>query len=573
MMDKGTRVLLVEKNNAVCHCIENILKKNVYDVDLAHNARDALTKIQNNIVDLVLFDCGSLGMNISEFVSLIKNSVSNVPSIVAMVDSMDESSDHDYTQLSVDDLIIKPVNSSEIQYRIHRVLDQRNRIRVFNKDRADLETLLEVSRAVSSTMNSKEILHTIVKKVAALIDVTRCSIFRVIRTEKFAQVIASHDDPNIHLEIMLDNYPEVKKALETGETVIVRHILHDPLMKDVQENVKLLKGNAIVVVPIILKDDVIGILFLRSIREDTFFHERELKFLKMIASITADVLDRAFLCENLDSARLQLIQSERLSALCELATGAVHNFNNLLSGILGHTQMLLSKDIDAAICERLQIIEKLVLDGSAVVRRVREFKGICTLTDFTTININDIVNDVVRMTESKWSGGPNYPGITLRIDTDSTDTPVIEGNASELREVFINILFNAVDAMPDGGELTIQTRTNEKDVFVCFFDTGKGMSKETKKRVFDPFFTTKGSKGMGLGMSIAHGIINRHNGQIIIDSKLGAGTAVTVRFPVSRKFIGEMPTKSHLKQIGKTTTLLIEDREVASDALVENLIN
>src|SRR5574337_742891 len=83
---------------------------------------------------------------------------------------------------------------------------------LFNKDKADFETLLEISKAVSSTLSSKEILYIIVKKVAALMDATRCSIFRVTRTDKFAQVIASHDNPNIHLEIMLDNYPEVKKA-------------------------------------------------------------------------------------------------------------------------------------------------------------------------------------------------------------------------------------------------------------------------------------------------------------------------------------------------------------------------
>ena len=412
MMDKRKRVLLIERDNAVCHCIRNILKKDGYDVDFANNVKDALTTIQNNIVDLVLFDRDSLGINISEFISLIKDSTSSSPGIVAMVNSTDGSNGHDYAQLAVDDLIIKPLNSTELQYRIHRVLDQRNSVRVFNTEKADLE-----------------------------------------------------------------------------------------------------------------------------------------------------------------STRQQLIQSERLRALCELATGAVHNFNNLLSGILGHTQMLLSRDIDAAMCERLQIVEKLVLDGSEVVKRVREFTGICTLKDFTRININDIVNDVVRMTESKWSGGPNHPGIILRVDTDSAETPVVEGNASELREVFINILFNAVDAMPNGGKLTIQTRTNKKDVFVCFFDTGEGMSKETKKRVFDPFFTTKGSMGMGLGMSIAYGIINRHNGQIIIDSELGAGTAVTVQFPISKKFIEEMQNKSHHKQSGKTKTLLIEDSEVTTDVLAENLIN
>jgi signal transduction histidine kinase/DNA-binding response OmpR family regulator len=570
-MDTQKKVLLVEKDNAIWHFVQSVLKKDVYDLDFVDNARDAIIKIQNNPKDLILFDCNSLGVNMSEFISLIKNSTDNMPGIIALTKNIND--DVDYTQPAVDDLITKPLNSTELQYRINRVFDRRNMIDLLNKDRADSEALLQISKAVSSTLSSKEIFYIIVKEVATLIDATRCSIFRVTHDKKFAQVIASHDTPDIHLEIMIDNYPEVKKALETREMVIVQYILSDPLMKDVQENVKTIKDNAIVVIPIILKDNVIGTLFLRSVRDNKFFSERELKFLKVVAHIAANALDNAFLYENLESTRLQLVQSERIRALGELATGVAHNFNNLLSGILGHTQMLLSKSLDTATSERLQIIEKLVLDGSEVVKRIQEFTRIRTTKDFSAVNIKDIINDVVRMTESKWSGESNIPKITLRVDTDSMEIPIVEGNASELREVFIDILFNAVDAMLKGGELTIQAKSGGKSVFVTFFDTGEGMSEETKKRVFDPFFTTKGSKGTGLGMSVAYGIISRHNGQIIIDSELGVGTAVTVQLPVSEKVIKEIEGKFNLKQEEKTKILLVEDHKVTLDILAENLIN
>ena len=573
-MNTQKKVLLVEKDNAIWHFVQSVLKKDIYDLDFADNARDAIIKIQNNAKDLILFDCDSLGINISEFISLIKNSACSISGIIAIIKSTNGSVITDYTQLAIDDLIIKPLNSTELQYRIHRVFDHRNIIDILNKDKADSEALLKIAKAVSSTLSSKEIFYIIVKEVATLIDATRCSIFRVIHDKKFAQVIASHDTPGIHLEIMIDNYPEVKKALETREMVIVQYILSDPLMKDVQENVKSIKDNAIVVIPIILKDNVIGTLFLRSVRENKFFSEREIKFLKVVAHIAANALDNAFLYENLESTRLQLVQSERLRALGELATGVAHNFNNLLSGILGHTQMLLSKkSLDAATSERLQIIEKLVLDGSEVVKRIQEFTRLRTTKDFSGVNIKDIINDVVRMTESKWSGESNIPKITLRVDTDSMEIPIVEGNASELREVFIDILFNAVDAMSKGGELTIQAKSGGKSVFVTFYDTGEGMSEETKKRVFDPFFTTKGPKGVGLGMSVAYGIISRHNGQIIIDSELGVGTAVTVQLPVSEKVIKEIEGKFNLKQEEKTKILLIEDHKVTLDILAENLIN
>jgi signal transduction histidine kinase/DNA-binding response OmpR family regulator len=507
----------------------------------------------------------------SEFISLIRNLTGNVPGIIALTKNIND--DVGCTQPAVDDLITKPLNSTELQYRISRVFERRNMIDLLNKDLADSEALLQISEAVSSTLSSREILHIIVKKVASLFDATRCSIFRVAHDEKSAQVIASHDNPDIEMEITIDNYPEVKKALETGEMVIVQYVLLDPLMKDVQEHIQSLKNNAIVVIPIILKDNVIGTLFLRSVRDNKFFNEREIKFLKVVARIAANALDNAFLYENLESTRLQLVQSERLRALGELATGVAHNFNNLLSGILGHTQMLLSKDINDSIRERLQIVEKLVLDGGEIVRRIQEFTRLRTTKDFSAVNLKDIINDVVRMTELKWSGGHNTSRIMLRVDANQMEIPIVDGNATELREVFINILFNAVDAMPNGGELRIRTETNGKNVFVYFIDTGEGMSEETRKRVFDPFFTTKGSKGTGLGMSVAYGIINRHNGQISIDSEPGIGTTVTVQLPVSEKVIKEIECNYGLRREERTRILLIEDHRVTLDILAENLVN
>lgn len=118
MMDKRKRVLLVERDNSVCQSIRNILKSNICDVGFTHDIRDAVTKIQNTITDLVLFDCDSLGINISEFISLIKDSTNSTPSIVAMINRADAGCGCDYTQLAVDDLIIKPLDSTELQYRL-----------------------------------------------------------------------------------------------------------------------------------------------------------------------------------------------------------------------------------------------------------------------------------------------------------------------------------------------------------------------------------------------------------------------------------------------------------------------
>src|SRR3989304_1378884 len=133
-MDTQKKVLLVEKDNAIWHFVQSVLKKDVYDLDFVDNARDALITIQNNPKDLILFDCNSLGVNISEFISLIENSTDNMPGIIAITKNINDDIDAGYTQPAVDDLITKPLNSTELQYRVHRVFDYRNIIDMLNRD-------------------------------------------------------------------------------------------------------------------------------------------------------------------------------------------------------------------------------------------------------------------------------------------------------------------------------------------------------------------------------------------------------------------------------------------------------
>ena len=180
-MENQKKVLLVEKDKAIWHFVRSVLKKELYDLDFADDAKYALTKIQNNTTDLILFDCDSLGVNMSEFISLIKNSTENMPGIIALTKNI--NNDVDYTQPAVDDLITKPLNSTEVQYRINRVFDRRNMIDLLNKDRADSEALLQISEAVSSTLSSREILHIIVKKLL-LFSKQRVVLFFVLRMRR-----------------------------------------------------------------------------------------------------------------------------------------------------------------------------------------------------------------------------------------------------------------------------------------------------------------------------------------------------------------------------------------------------
>jgi CheY-like chemotaxis protein len=137
----------------------------------------------------------------------------------------------------------------------------------------------------------------------------------------------------------------------------------------------------------------------------------------------------------------------------------------------------------------------------------------------------------VEITRTRWKDQAEVRDVRIDVEMETSDVPEIRGNASELREVYTNLVFNAVDAMPTGGKIFIRTRTEGGAAVVEVRDTGVGMTEDVCARIFDPFFTTKGTNGMGLGMSVVFGIIQRHKGKITVESRPGTGTCFTLRFP------------------------------------------
>jgi CheY-like chemotaxis protein len=150
---------------------------------------------------------------------------------------------------------------------------------------------------------------------------------------------------------------------------------------------------------------------------------------------------------------------------------------------------------------------------------------------FSRIDLNEVIEQAVPLTQPKWKGQALADGRTITVELDLAKTPPISGNAAELREVAINLIFNAVDAMPDGGTITLRSASENEQAVLEVTDTGSGMSKEVRTRCLEPFFSTKGENGTGLGLSMVFGIIQRHEGSIEIESELGKGTTFRVRLP------------------------------------------
>jgi PAS domain S-box-containing protein len=245
-----------------------------------------------------------------------------------------------------------------------------------------------------------------------------------------------------------------------------------------------------------------------------------------LEGIVRDITERKKLEEH-------LLQSEKLKAIGEMASGVAHDFNNILGVILGRVQLLLRQIQDEKARNNLILLEKVALDGAQTIKRIQDFTRKKSYTQFIPININEIIEDVLGITKARWKDEAEAAKIRINIRKKYGQVLSAKGDPSELREVFTNILLNAMDAMPQGGDIYIDTGIDNKWVFASIRDSGSGMSEEIKKKVFDPFFSTKEAKGNGLGMSIAYNIINNHGGRIMVDSHLGKGTQILVELPIS----------------------------------------
>ncbi len=235
--------------------------------------------------------------------------------------------------------------------------------------------------------------------------------------------------------------------------------------------------------------------------------------------------------------REQFSQMEKLSALGELASGVAHDFNNTLSGILGRAQLLQRTDDPEKMRRGLEIIIKTAEDGAKTVKRIQDFARQRRDHNFELVSIDQILMDASEITRPRWKNCAEASNIHISLQLHIESNAMVMGDDSELREVLVNMVFNAIDAMPEGGTLSLTTRIASESVIIKVVDTGVGMYPEVRSKIFDPFFTTKGKAGLGLGLAVSFGIIRRHGGNIEVESQYGKGTEFCITLPVAK--IGE----------------------------------
>jgi len=273
----------------------------------------------------------------------------------------------------------------------------------------------------------------------------------------------------------------------------------------------------------------------------------------------------------------QVAQIERLRALGEMASGIVHEFNNALTPVLGYSELLLRVpsvlDEKEKVLSYARAINTAARDAAEVVSRLRQFYRRRAEDEvISPCDVNALVRQTISLTAPRWSDEGMGAGRAIRIQTELSQVPPVHGNETELRELLTNLILNAIDAMPQGGTITIRTRAAGAYVVLEVCDTGIGMTEEVRRRCFDPFFTTKGSAGTGMGLPVVHGIVRRHRGTIELETAPGKGTTFRIGLPSGAP--GESVGKDtrRLRAARLLRVLVVDDEEPVRATLVQYLL-
>lgn len=329
-------------------------------------------------------------------------------------------------------------------------------------------------------------------------------------------------------------------------------------------------------IPLKASKILIGILIIGPKRSNRAYSADDLRLLDLVSQHMAVTLDNARLYGDLKRTYSELYetqenliaQSEKLRVLGEMTTGIAHNFNNTLTVILGRAQLALAEMEEADNKHDVELIERAALDAAKMVHKLQDYARVRVDDHMDIADLNDLIKISLEFIRPKLDEQCEITGSSIDVVLDLNEIGLIEGCATEIREALVNILINSIEAMPQGGTLSIGSKQDGDFVAVSISDTGIGMTDDMQRKVFNPFFTTKGLRGLGMGLSIVRGTIDRHHGQITVTSEPKKGTTFSIKIPVTHKLKLEgasvMPDKT---DITEATILIVDDDEGPREVL------
>jgi signal transduction histidine kinase/ActR/RegA family two-component response regulator len=430
----------------------------------------------------------------------------------------------------------------------------------------------DISRTVTASLDQDAALKAIVTHVPRAVPCQRISLAAYDPTQHTFTIRAlwlASGETSLGIGTTAEiGETEAGVALRTGRPHYVYDLtesLYTISQKQVQEGLR-----SIVHVPIKAPEGCLGMLSL-SRTTSRSFSAHDLALLGSIAPHIATAFKNAELYTQAQQAYAELaaaqernVQAEKLRAIGELASGVAHDFNNLLAIIMGHADLIKNPDAPHFARSHRAIVQA-AKDGAHTVRRIQEFVRARPERHTTQVDLAELADDVLHMTKPRWRTAMLEKGITIDVRQQLDSVPPILGNASDLREVITNLILNAVDAMPQGGTLSVATGVAVGSAWLEVRDTGLGITPEVRERIFEPFFTTKAQRGTGLGLAVSRSIARRHEGDLTVESTAGVGSCFRMNLPLAEQVANTTPIESAATAAqGRPLRILLveDDREV-----------
>ena len=535
MNDKKKRVLVVDDEQLILKIISDILTKEGYEVVVANNCEKAAEYLRSSHFDVVLSDIKMPVESGIDLLEEIKKKDPNIP-VILMTGFASLETAVEAVQNGAFDYLIKPLDYGKLRSVIEHAAD---RYELYKENTRLLSDLKELNTNLELKVRerNRQLENTLNSTIESIITTDRDLIVETANpktSEIFGRSCAGEKLSSLFQGINFDT--------------IVPKILSDPSYStkhEVRHDSKFLE---VTLSPLI---------------------DFETKEIFGVIAATEDITEKKKL-------EAQLIHSAKMSGVGQLAAGVAHEFNNILSGIIGYTSLALTRqDLDSA-RKDLKVIEKASDRAVEIVNKLLSFsrqKG----EKFQVAQIEGIIDDALGLVEH------TFETEGIRILRSYEKVPAIRMNLGEIQQVFLNLAINSKHAMPQGGAIAISTKLAGNYVRIDFSDTGAGIPPENLPRIFEPFFTTKqseGSKsGTGLGLSVIYAIIERHGGRIEVSSELNKGTTFTIHLPniqtVSKAPESEPAEKFQNAKVielrRKGNVLIIDDEEFIRDIVSECL--
>jgi signal transduction histidine kinase/HAMP domain-containing protein len=454
---------------------------------------------------------------------------------------------------------------------------------------------LEVVTRVTQEVSTRDVSHELPGILRTIIHQIR----RVVPCDYAALALYNEDDDTFSFETVYDfavrdwaDLPPGKRipadgtswqtACRTGTAMIQSELVRSSFAYDRGLAAGGLRSG--VVVPIIGASRAIGTLDFAS-REPSAYGQTQVSTLRELSHYLGTALHNARLSQEREDTAAKLARTQehlnlvdKVRAVGQLASGVAHDFNNLLAGILGNAQLLMFEAQTPDQREMLGVIEQAAKDGAETVRRLQGFARMEHDSPMTEVRLDMLARDAIDITRPRWRDVAQSRGASIEVVRQLQAVTPLAGRPAELREVLTNLIINAVDALPKGGKILVNTYDDKAAgdgagfVVAEVADSGTGMPPEVRARIFDPFFTTKGEQGTGLGLAVSLGIIQSHGGQIEVESEPGRGTRFVIRLPVRTAAQAAKATRNtKTLVIPPSHILFVENEAMIRDATVRLL--